>query len=122
MFLTSISESLQCLVLDVKYGKGSFQKSVKDAGQLAHLLTATSQGIGIKTTSFITSMDEPLGLTVGNSLEVIEAVECLRGNGPADIIELVSAQGLFTEVSKFWLCKIFRLNVECVKTTEVWKE
>lgn len=49
--------------------------------------------MGIKTTSFVTEMNQPLGSAVGNSVEVIEAIECLQGNGPADVLELVICQG-----------------------------
>ena len=50
-------------------------------------------GVGMKTIAFITSMEEPLGMMIGNSLEVLESVHCLQGKGPADVLELVVAQG-----------------------------
>ncbi|XP_057313478.1 thymidine phosphorylase-like isoform X1 [Hydractinia symbiolongicarpus] len=87
------AEGLSCLVLDVKFGCGSFQKTKAEAECLAAALTATSKAMGIKTTSFVTEMDQPLGSAVGNSVEVIEAIECLQGNGPADVLELVICQG-----------------------------
>lgn len=91
--MTLISEGLKSLVLDVKYGKGSFQNTVADAERLANLMVHTGQNLDIRTSAVITNMDSPLGLAVGNSLEVIEAVECLQGKGPDDIKELVVTQG-----------------------------
>ena len=79
--------------MDVKYGRGCWNKSTEDAKKLAHLLVATSEAQGVKTTAFVTCMEEPLGFTVGNSLEVIEAVYCLQNKGPDDVIELVTTQG-----------------------------
>ncbi|XP_065668395.1 thymidine phosphorylase isoform X2 [Hydra vulgaris] len=87
------AEGLSSLVLDVKYGRGSFQCTPTDAENLAKLLVAVGNGVGMKTTALITSMEEPLGMMIGNSLEVLESVHCLQGKGPSDVLDLVIAQG-----------------------------
>ena len=80
-----LAESLDRLVLDVKFGSGAFMKTRAEAVQLAAALTAVGNEMGVTTTHLLTPMDEPLGRTAGNALEVAEAVECLRGGGPADL-------------------------------------
>ncbi len=83
-----LAESLDRLVLDVKFGSGAFMKSRADAERLAEELTRAGLDNGVKTTFLLTPMDEPLGRTVGNALEVREAVETLQGEGPEDLVEL----------------------------------
>ena len=77
----------------MKYGAGCFNKTYDNGVTLAHLLCATSRGMGIETTCFITNINVPLGRTVGNGLEVIESLDILKGGGPKDVIELVTSQG-----------------------------
>ena len=81
------------MVLDVKCGKGSFNKTREVASTLAEAMVNTSSGLGVKTTAFITEMDNPIGKTIGNSVEVAEAIDCLHGAGPKDLEELVCTQG-----------------------------
>jgi pyrimidine-nucleoside phosphorylase len=83
-----LAESLDRLVLDVKFGSGAFMKTREDAEALAAALTNVGREMGVKTTHLLTPMDEPLGQTAGNALEVAEAVECLQGGGPPDLREL----------------------------------
>jgi pyrimidine-nucleoside phosphorylase len=83
-----LAESLDRLVLDVKFGSGAFMKTREDAEALAAALTNVGREMGVKTTYLLTPMDEPLGQTAGNALEVAEAVECLQGGGPPDLREL----------------------------------
>ena len=73
------------IVLDVKTGSGSFMKSVEDSIKLAREMVAIGEHSGRKTVAVITDMDIPLGNAIGNSLEVLEAVETLKGNGPEDL-------------------------------------
>ncbi len=68
------------IVLDVKYGSGAFMKNLDDARSLARTMVNTGNSLGRKTTALITPMDRPLGMYIGNSLEVIEAIEILKGN------------------------------------------
>ena len=83
-----LAESLDRLVLDVKFGSGAFMQTRADAEALAAALTAVGREMGVATTPLLTPMDEPLGRTVGNALEVAEAVETLQGRGPADLVAL----------------------------------
>ena len=83
-----LAESLDRLVLDVKFGSGAFMKTRGEAAELAAALSAVGREMGVATSHLLTPMDEPLGRTAGNALEVAEAVECLRGGGPRDMIDL----------------------------------
>ena len=77
-----------CIVLDVKTGSGSFMKSIEDSKALAQLMVDIGKNAGKKMVALITNMDRPLGYAIGNSLEVIEAVETLKGHGPEDFTEV----------------------------------
>jgi pyrimidine-nucleoside phosphorylase len=83
-----LAEGVEQLVLDVKCGRGAFMKTRADARALADSILAVARGMGCRATALITDMNQPLGRTVGNALEVIEAVETLSGRGPADVVEL----------------------------------
>ncbi len=82
------------IVLDVKMGKGAFIESIDKAEKLATLMVNIGRRLGKKISVVISNMDEPLGNTVGNSLEVIEAIETLKGCGPSDLKELVINLGV----------------------------
>lgn len=83
-----LAEGIDALVLDVKTGSGAFMKKEEDATYLAELMVETGRRMGKKMVALITDMDQPLGLAVGNALEVIECFEVLKGRGPADLREL----------------------------------
>jgi thymidine phosphorylase len=83
-----IAEGTASLVLDVKVGSGAFMKTFDRAKELAETLVALGQDAGVKTSALLTDMSTPLGLKIGNALEVEESVEVLAGGGPADVVEL----------------------------------
>lgn len=88
-----LAEGIDVLVLDVKFGRGAFMKDKAKARELAHALVSVATAMGKPTRAVLTAMDEPLGRAVGNSLEVAESIECLRGQGPADTMEVTYALG-----------------------------
>ena len=87
------AEGLSALVLDVKFGRAAFMAEESQARELAESMVAASQGMDVTTTAVLSTMDAPLGCAIGNSLEVLESVETLCGNGPADLEELICIQG-----------------------------
>jgi len=83
-----LAEGIDGLVLDVKTGSGAFMKTEEDSVHLAELMVETGERMGKKMVALITDMDQPLGLKVGNALEVEECIEVMKGGGPADLIEV----------------------------------
>jgi thymidine phosphorylase len=86
-----IAEGTSALVLDVKVGSGAFMKGGKDARVLAETMVELGKAHGVTTVALLTDMNTPLGLAVGNGLEVRESLEVLSGGGPADIVDLTVA-------------------------------
>ena len=80
-----------CIVLDVKTGSGAFMKTAEESLELARLMVDIGKRAGKRMCALITDMDRPLGYAIGNSLEVIESIETLRGGGPEDLRELCVA-------------------------------
>lgn len=88
-----LASGSDAIVLDVKTGNGAFMKAFEDSVALAEEMVSIGTMAGKKTAAVITDMDQPLGYAVGNSLEVLEAIETLNGNGPKDFKEVVFALG-----------------------------
>ncbi|MEU6078869.1 thymidine phosphorylase [Micromonospora sp. NPDC047074] len=86
-----IAEGTGALVLDVKVGSGAFMKSVEQARELARTMVELGGAHGVRTVALLTDMSTPLGLAIGNAVEVTESVEVLAGGGPADVVELTLA-------------------------------
>lgn len=83
-----LAESLDRLVLDVKFGRGAFMQKREDAEKLAEAMVAVGRASGVETSALLNPMNQPLGRTAGNALEVAECVEVLQGGGPEDLVEL----------------------------------
>jgi len=88
-----LAEGIDVLVLDVKFGAGAFMRDKAKARELAEALVAVAAALGKPTRAVLTAMEQPLGHAVGNALEVIESLECLKGRGPADTMEVTFALG-----------------------------
>jgi pyrimidine-nucleoside phosphorylase/thymidine phosphorylase len=83
-----MAEGIDALVLDVKTGDGAFMRTFEDARALAEIMVQIGRGMGRRVTALITDMEQPLGRSVGNALEVVECVETLKGRGPKDLESL----------------------------------
>lgn len=86
-----ISSGIDALVLDVKVGRGAFMKTQEDAEALAHALVTIGRAHGVATVALLSDMNQPLGLTIGNALEVKETIAVLNGRGPKDVRQLTIA-------------------------------
>lgn len=88
-----LAEGIDALVLDVKCGSGAFMTNESNARELAHALVGISKSMGKPASAILTRMNEPLGCAIGNSLEVIESISCLCGEGPKDLMQVTYALG-----------------------------
>lgn len=86
-----VAEGIEALVLDVKFGRGAFMPDAERATALGTLLVRLAGDEGVRATALLTDMESPLGLMVGNALEVREAIECLHGGGPAELRDVTLA-------------------------------
>jgi pyrimidine-nucleoside phosphorylase len=84
-----LAEGLEALILDVKWGRAAFMQTREEAEQLSQAMCVLGTNCGVKTESFLSDMNVPLGETAGNWLEVVESVEILEGRGPADTLDVV---------------------------------
>jgi pyrimidine-nucleoside phosphorylase len=89
-----LAEGIDGLVMDVKCGRAAFMKELPQARALAESLVSVGTAAGVRVTALLTDMDRPLGRAIGNHLEVLEAVQVLKGQGPADLGELTIALGV----------------------------
>lgn len=88
-----VAEGSDALVFDVKFGNGAFMKTPEAAQELAESLVKTAQSMGKKSAALLTNMNTPLGLKIGNFLEIEETLDCLEGKGPSDVMDLTYALG-----------------------------
>ncbi|MBI5892371.1 MAG: thymidine phosphorylase [Deltaproteobacteria bacterium] len=88
-----LAEGIDGLVLDIKVGSGAFMKDLKKARKLARTMVEIGKNMGKEIVAVLTDMDQPLGMAVGNNLELMEAVDVLKGNGPQDVIDLTIELG-----------------------------
>jgi thymidine phosphorylase len=117
-----IAEGTSALVLDVKVGSGAFMKTLDRATELARVLVQLGQDAGVKTSALLTDMSTPLGLKIGNALEVEESIEVLTGGGPEDVVELT------VELAKEMLMHVGitgvdpRENLSNGKAMDIWRK
>lgn len=83
-----IAAGAQGIVLDVKYGSGAFMKTLNDARNLAATMVKIGNALGRRTIAVLSNMNQPLGLAIGNSLEILEVADALQGKGPKDLMEV----------------------------------
>jgi pyrimidine-nucleoside phosphorylase len=88
-----LAEGIDALILDVKFGRGAFLPEKARARELARAIVDLGGAMGKPIRAVLTAMDQPLGRAVGNALEVRESIACLRGRGPADVMEVTFALG-----------------------------
>jgi thymidine phosphorylase len=117
-----IAEGTSALVLDVKVGSGAFMKTLDRATELAKVLVQLGQDAGVKTSALLTDMSTPLGLKIGNALEVEESIEVLTGGGPEDVVELT------VELAREMLAHVGingvdpRENLQNGKAMDIWRK
>ncbi|HHW47250.1 MAG TPA: pyrimidine-nucleoside phosphorylase [Clostridiaceae bacterium] len=105
-----IAAGSDAILLDVKTGSGAFMKTIDASIELARTMVAIGERVGRKTVALITDMDRPLGNAIGNSLEVIEAIDTLNGHGPSDFTEIC----LYLSANMLYLAQKGSIE-ECMK-------
>jgi pyrimidine-nucleoside phosphorylase len=125
-----LAEGTEKLILDVKMGSGAFMPDLSRAKELARVLVTVANGAGLPCQALITRMDRPLGKTIGNGLEVIEAIRVLQGDGPQDLVDLTVALAQHDDAAQVlasgaaWprFCKMVEAqggNVDALKETNL---
>lgn len=109
-----LASGCDCILLDVKFGSGAFMKNLDDAKELGRTMVEIGNALGKDTRAVLTDMEQPLGLAVGNSLEVIEAINTLKGKGPKDFLEICLQSGSIMLVQ----AKVAKDEVEARKMLE----
>lgn len=119
-----IAVGADCIVLDVKAGSGAFCKTKEMAEELAKEMVKVGKSVGKAICAIITNMDLPLGYAIGNSLEVIEAVECLQGKGPKDLeeISLILAANMLNLAEKGDICQCENMAKEALQSGKAYKK
>ena len=111
-----LASGADVIVLDVKVGSGAFMTSLDEAEKLAEVMVKIGRLAGKKMTAVLTNMDEPLGHKIGNGLEVYEAIETLKGNGPKDLVEVCSEIGAYQLVDAGIITDFKKAKLELEKT------
>lgn len=120
-----LAEGIDGLVLDVKTGGGAFMKTLEDSERLALGLKSIADAFNKKTIAFITSMDQPLGFAVGNWLEVVESVECLKGKDVSDLMEVchnLAGAMIFLGEKAFSINEGVEISKEQIKNGRAYKK
>jgi len=112
------SEGAQSLIMDVKCGRGAFMKTREEARALALSLVNTGKSLRRRVVAVLTDMSEPLGFTVGNFLEVEEAIACLQGEGPTDVMRLCYRLGAWMLVTGGLEKNLQAAEERCLKAIE----
>lgn len=119
-----LAEGIDALVLDIKVGSGAFMKEEGEARELAQVMIAIAKGMDKKVKAILTNMDEPLGMSAGNRVEVRESVDVLKGKGPKDVKELTLTLGaqLLSMVNVADLSSALRLEEEAISSGKAYKK
>jgi len=120
-----IAEGINALVLDVKTGKGAFMPDYGDAFELARTLISIGEEAGISTVAYITDMNAPLGYTVGNWMEIVECIDCLKNKGPADLMEIthrLAGTMIFLGGKSKSIADGVRLSEHLIKDGSAWEK
>ncbi len=120
-----LAEGIDALVLDVKTGNGAFMQSYEKSVELAKSLIAIGEKAGKPTVAYITNMDEPLGKTVGNWLEMVECFECMQGDGPDDLMEVthyLSGTMIYLGKKADSIEDGIKISQEMIKSGKAWEK
>ncbi|HAV19464.1 MAG TPA: thymidine phosphorylase, partial [Firmicutes bacterium] len=113
-----LASGADTILLDVKFGNGAFMKTLEDAEALAKTMVAIGKSLGRDTRAMITDMQQPLGMAVGNIIEVEEAIATLKGHGPADFVELCLAAGSIMLLQAHAAATLDEARQKLIKTIE----